>query len=142
MNSVIWSSNSDEWETPQELFDQLNSEFRFTLDACSTDENAKCEKHYTMENSGLLADWGGETVFCNPPYSQIKKWVEKAYYEGCKDNTVVVLLIPARTDTRWFHNYIQYRSEIRFVKGRLRFSGSKYNAPFPSMLVIFRGAER
>lgn len=83
---------------------------------------------------------GGETVFCNPPYSQIAKWVEKAYYESLKPGTTVVLLIPARTDTRWFHNYILHRSEIRFIKGRLRFSGSTENAPFPSMIVIFRSA--
>ena len=83
---------------------------------------------------------GGERVFCNPPYSQIAKWVAKAYYEGCKDNTLVALLIPARTDTKYFHNYILHRSEIRFIKGRIQFDGeTKDNAPFPSMLVIFRG---
>lgn len=81
-------------------------------------------------------------MFCNPPYSEIAKWVEKAYYEGCKDNTVVVLLIPSRTDTAYFHNFILHRSEIRFVKGRLRFNESKMNAPFSSMIVIFRGPER
>lgn len=81
-------------------------------------------------------------MFCNPPYSEIEKWVEKAYYEGCKDNTVVVLLIPARTDTRYFHRFILHRSEIRFIRGRLKFSNAKYNAPFPSMVVIFRGAEK
>jgi site-specific DNA-methyltransferase (adenine-specific) len=81
-------------------------------------------------------------VFCNPPYSQIGRWVEKAFYEGQKDNTVVVMLIPARTDTRWFHNFILHRSEVRLLKGRLHFSGAKNSAPFPSMVVIFRGAER
>lgn len=80
-------------------------------------------------------------MFCNPPYSQIAKWVEKAYHEGQKENTIVVLLIPARTDTRYFHNYIYGKSEIRFVKGRLKFGDSKYNAPFPSMIVVFRGME-
>ena len=78
-------------------------------------------------------------MFCNPPYSEIGKWVEKCYREGCKDNTLVVLLIPSRTDTKYFHNFIYQRAEIRFVKGRLRFNGSD-NAPFPSMVVIFRGA--
>lgn len=83
---------------------------------------------------------GGYRVFCNPPYGkEISKWVEKAYREGTKDNTIVVMLIPARTDTRYFHDYIQYRSEIRFIRGRLKFGNSKTNAPFPSMLVIFRG---
>ena len=85
---------------------------------------------------------GGERVFLNPPYSQIAKWVEKAYREGTKDNTVVVMLIPSRTDTKYFHNYILHRSEIRFIKGRLHFNESKNNAPFPSMVVIFRGAGR
>ena len=80
-------------------------------------------------------------MFCNPPYSAIADWVRKAYYEGCKDNTVVVLLIPARTDTRYFHNFIYGRSEIRFIKGRLKFGDSKNGAPFPSMIVIFRGAQ-
>lgn len=83
---------------------------------------------------------GGARVFCNPPYgSQIKKWVEKAYREGTKDNTLVVLLIPARTDTKYFHDFILNRSEIRFVKGRLKFGEGKHSAPFPSMVVIFRG---
>lgn len=84
---------------------------------------------------------GGDTVFVNPPYSEISKWVAKCYYEGCKDNTTVVLLIPSRTDTKYFHNYIMHRAEIRFIKGRLKFNDGKGNAPFPSMLVIFRGAE-
>ena len=81
-------------------------------------------------------------MFCNPPYSQIARWVEKAFDEGHKDNTVVVLLIPARTDTRYFHNFIYGRSEIRFIRGRLKFGESVNSAPFPSMVVIFRGAER
>ena len=79
-------------------------------------------------------------MFCNPPYSEIGKWVEKCYREGTKDNTVVVLLIPSRTDTKYFHDFIYQRSEIRFIKGRLRFNGHTENAPFPSMVVIFRGA--
>ena len=84
---------------------------------------------------------GGEGVFCNPPYSEIGKWVEKAFYESRNDGTLVVLLIPSRTDTKYFHDYILHRAEIRFVKGRLKFSNAKVNAPFPSMLVIFRGAK-
>lgn len=133
------SSNSDEWETPAYLFEELNEEFRFTLDPCSTADNAKCLKHYTKEEDGLRWSWGGERVFCNPPYSKISTWVKKAYTESLKPNTLVVLLIPARTDTRYFHDYILHRSEIRFIKGRVRFSG-KDNAPFPSMVVIFRSA--
>lgn len=142
MNSVLFSSNSDEWATPQEMYDRLNDEFCFTLDAAATEDNHKCERYYTMAQDGLNQDWGGEHVFVNPPYSQISRWVEKAYREGMKDNTVVVMLIPSRTDTKYFHNYILHRSEIRFIKGRLKFGGTKNNAPFPSMVVIFRGAER
>ena len=138
-NSVMFSSNSDEWTTPQEIFDELNSEFEFNLDPCSTDENHKTPFYITKRLDGLTQNWGGWRVFCNPPYSDIGRWVEKAYREGHKDNTLVVLLIPARTDTRYFHDYILNRSEIRFIKGRLKFGNQKNNAPFPSMVVIFRG---
>ena len=92
-----------------------------------------------MQDDGLTQNWGGCRVFCNPPYSQIEKWAAKAFYETKQDNTLVVLLIPARTDTKYFHNYIAGRAEIRFIKGRLKFGGGKNSAPFPSMLVIFRG---
>lgn len=137
---VMFSSKSDEWSTPQEVFDKLNNEFNFNLDPCSTELNHKCSNYYTKESDGLSKNWGGYRVFVNPPYSQIGEWVKKAYYEGCKDNTIVVLLIPSRTDTKYFHNYILNRSEIRFIKGRLKFGDSKNSAPFPSMIVIFRGA--
>ena len=85
-------------------------------------------------------DWGGHRVFCNPPYSDIARWVEKAFRETRNDNTLVVMLIPSRTDTKYFHNFIYQRAEVRFVKGRLKFNDSKNSAPFPSMIVIFRGA--
>lgn len=134
-----FSHNSDEWATPQELFDEINCEFDFNLDPCATEENHKCEKYITKEQDGLKIPWGGYRVWCNPPYSQIDKWVAKAFYETKNDNTLVVLLIPSRTDTRYFHNYIYNRAEIRFIKGRVKFGG-KNSAPFPSMLVIFRGA--
>lgn len=133
-------NESDEYETPIEIFSELDDEFHFNLDPCATDENHKCKRYFTEADNGLLKDWGGYRVFCNPPYSNLKSWVQKAYYEGMKDHTVVVLLIPARTDTRYFHDYIYNRSEIRFIKGRLKFGGHKINAPFPSMVVIFRGA--
>lgn len=142
MDKVLFSLTSDEWATPHDFFERLNSEFDFTLDPCATEENHKCERYYTKEQDGLSKSWGGERVFCNPPYSQISQWVKKAYYEGTKDNTVVVLLIPSRTDTKYFHNFILNRSEIRFAKGRLKFGDSKNSAPFPSMVVIFRGADR
>lgn len=138
---ALYSSKSDEWATPQSIFSELDKEFHFNLDPCSNKENHKCEKYFTQEEDGLSQNWGGYSVFCNPPYSKIGKWVEKAYREGCKDNTIVVMLIPARTDTRYFHDYIYHRSEIRFIKGRLKFGDSKNSAPFPSMVVIFRGAK-
>ena len=140
MNDVMFSSKSDEWSTPQDVFDNLDAEFHFNLDPCCTHENRKCENHYTKEDNGLKHSWGGYSVFCNPPYSNIAEWVEKCYREGTKDNTTVVLLIPSRTDTKYFHNFIYNRAEIRFVKGRLKFGGHSNSAPFPSMIVIFRGA--
>ena len=140
MNRIVFSSKSDDWSTPQEIFDSLNQEFGFTLDVCADSGNSKCKRYITKEQNGLGSDWGGELVFCNPPYSQIAKWVQKCYEESIKPGTVVVLLIPARTDTKYFHDYILHRSEIRFIKGRLKFGGGKYNAPFPSMVVIFRAA--
>lgn len=137
--AVLFRSSNDEWATPQDVFDALNDEFHFTLDPCATSENRKCEKYFTKADDGLKMNWGGYRVFCNPPYSKIATWVEKAYSESKKPGTVVVLLIPSRTDTRWFHNFIYGKAEIRFIKGRLKFGGAKYNAPFPSMIVIYGG---
>lgn len=139
---VMYMSKTDDWATPQEFFNELDKEFHFDLDPCSDDNNAKCKRHFTKEDDGLSQNWGGCRVFCNPPYgSEISKWVEKSFYEGHKDNTIVVMLIPARTDTKYFHDYILNRSEIRFIKGRLKFGDGKNSAPFPSMVVIFRGAK-
>lgn len=135
---LMFSSKSNEWETPQDVFDMLNDEFHFTLDPCSTHLNAKCEKHFTIAEDGLKQDWRGETVFCNPPYGrELPLWIEKAA-KSAGGGTTVVMLIPARTDTRAFHNYIYNKAEIRFIRGRLKFGGSKNAAPFPSMIVIFR----
>ncbi len=138
MDAVLFSSKSNEWSTPQDFFDELNEEFHFNLDPCADDSNHKCDMYFTKEQDGLAQDWGGHRVFCNPPYGkEIKDWVKKCYYEAHKDNTIVVLLIPARTDTTYFQDYIYHRAEVRFIRGRLRFSG-KDGAPFPSMLAIFR----
>ena len=139
---VIFSSQTDMWETPQYLFDELDREFHFGIDACATPENAKCENFFTQKEDGLKQKWGGYgTIWCNPPYGrQIWRWVKKAKEEAILGNTVV-MLVPARTDTLWFHEYIYKKPnvEIRFVKGRIKFGGSRYNAPFPSMIVIFKG---
>lgn len=137
--AAMFSSTTNEWETPQDFFDKLNEEFNFTLDPCATPENAKCKKYYTVKEDGLKQDWQGETVFCNPPYGKaIKNWVKKCYEESRKPNTTVVMFIPARTDTTYFHEYIYKKAkEIRFVRGRLKFGNCKENAPFPSMVVVF-----
>lgn len=138
MNEALFSSKSDLWATPQAFYDELNKEFRFTLDPCATPENAKCNLFYTIEEDGLKQDWGGHTVFCNPPYGKkIKDWVRKCYEESKKPNTAVVMLIPARTDTSYFHEYIYNKSEIRFIRGRLKFGDAKNAAPFPSMVVVY-----
>ncbi len=140
---ILFSHNSDSWETPDGLFDDLNNDFHFTLDPASSEHNYKCEKHYTQEEDGLTKDWSGEIVFINPPYSQIKIWVEKAYNEWLNHNVMIIMLLPARTDTKWFHKYIynQVGIEIEFIKGRLKFKGARNSAPFPSMLVIFYSKE-
>lgn len=136
--TVHYSSKSNEWETPSELFEKLNKEFRFTLDPCCTKENAKCERHFTIAEDGLKQDWSDHNVFMNPPYGrQIKKWVKKAYKESLKGATVVCL-IPARTDTSYWHEYIFNKAEIRFLRGRVKFSNSKNGAPFPSAIVVYR----
>lgn len=135
---LMFSSKTDLWETPQDLFDELNNEFQFTLDVCATPENAKCDKFYTKEQDGLKHPWKG-TVWCNPPYGRgIGQWVRRALFASVSGSTVVMLL-PARTDTKWFHDYIYKRNnvEIRFIRGRLKFGGSKNSAPFPSMVVVF-----
>ena len=142
MNKSLFSSATAEWATPQEFFDALDAEFHFTLDPCSTDENAKCAKHYTREQDGLAQDWTGETVFCNPPYGrEMPKWIKKCY-EHFKSGGAAVMLIPARTDTNAFHDYIYGKAEIRFIKGRLYFVDQNGDdtgrAPFPSMVVVYR----
>jgi len=141
---VMFSSKSSEWETPQKLYDYLNLEHNFTLDPCATEQNAKCEKYFTSEDDGLNKSWGGERVFVNPPYGRdIKKWVKKAYEEGQKPNTVVVCLIPSRTDTKYWHQYCMKAWKIHFIKGRLKFENKfsadvSSSAPFPSAVVIFK----
>ena len=142
INNGLMSSNTSEWATPQSLYDELNMEFDFTLDPCCTESNRKCDKYYTKEDNGLTKDWSGETVFCNPPYGrELKDWVKKCHSEAKKKGTTVVMLIPARTDTSYFHDYIYGEHEIRFIRGRLCFNNSRKQAPFPSMIVVMRGVK-
>ena len=139
MNRALFSSATEEWATPKDFFDALDAEFHFTLDPCSTDDNAKCAKHFTKEQDGLLQDWTGERVFCNPPYGrEMPRWIAKCAEHGMRGG-VAVMLIPARTDTKAFHEYIYHKAEIRFIRGRLKFGGAKNSAPFPSMVVVFGG---
>ena len=134
---VMFSSKTDDWETPQDLFDKLDQEFEFNLDVCATRDNRKCRNFYAKELDGLKQDWSG-VCWMNPPYGrEIGKWVQKAYEESLKGSTVVCLL-PSRTDTKWWHGYCM-KGEVRFIKGRLKFGNSKNSAPFPSAIVIFRG---
>lgn len=134
--AIHFSSKSNEWATPQWLFDSLNREFHFTLDPCSTDENAKCSRHYTLAEDGLSQDWSEDVVFMNPPYGrEIALWMEKAFLSG-KQGATVVCLVPARTDTVWWHSFA-IRGEIRFLKGRLKFGDATSSAPFRSAVIIF-----
>ena len=137
---LMFSSKTDNWATPLDFFFFFNKEFCFNLDPCADDENHKCEKYFTKIENGLLKDWTGHRVFCNPPYGrEIVQWVKKASVES--ENALVVMLLPARVDTKWFHEYIYNKAEIRFVKGRLKFGDSKNSAPFPSMIVIFNNKQ-
>lgn len=137
---VMFSSEIDNWATPQDFFDKLNQKYNFNLDPCADKKNHKCEKFFTKEDNWLLKNWEWK-VFCNPPYWRVlKDWVKKASEEIKKDYCeIIVMLIPARTDTRYFHEYIYKKEkvEIQFLKWRLKFWESKNSAPFPSMLVIF-----
>lgn len=138
---LMFSSKSDQWATPQDLYNKLDEEFHFTLDPRADNYNHKCDKWFTVAQDGLAQSWAGETVFCNPPYGRdIVKWVKKASDENKLHGITVVMLIPARTDTRYFHEYIYKKSnvEIRFLKGRLKFGDAKNAAPFPSMICVFR----
>jgi phage N-6-adenine-methyltransferase len=124
LNSGMFSSRTDEWATPQDLFDRLNKEFHFTLDPCATAENHKCEQWFSEEENGLLQDWTGR-VFMNPPYGRgIGEWVKMAYQSVQRNAEVVVCLLPARTDTAWWHDYCM-KGEVTFIRGRLKFGSSK-----------------
>lgn len=137
-SKVLFSSDKHDYETPDDFFAMVNSEFKFTLDVCADAKNAKVKKYYSKRDNGLSQEWHGR-VWCNPPYgSEIVQWVEKADSESkrsyCK---IIVMLLPVRSDTKWFHNFIYKKVEIRFIKGRLRFKNTNSSAPFPSMLAIW-----
>lgn len=133
--NVHFSSKTDQWATPLDFFNIWDEKYNFNLDAAADDSNAKCTKYYTKEDDGLHQPWEG-VVWCNPPYGrQIGEWIKKGYEESLK-GSVVVMLIPSRTDTKYWHDYVM-KGDITFIKGRLKFGGSKNSAPFPSAVVVF-----
>ncbi len=141
--ATMFSSATGEHPTPQAFYDLLDAEFHFDLDAAATKENAKCPVYLTKEDNALAVDWlgYGKNIFVNPPYGRgIGAWVEKAY-STCQRGANVVMLLPARVDTKWFHRWIYGYAEVRFICGRLKFGDAKNSAPFPSMVVVFRGRQ-
>ena len=131
-----FASNNQEYATPWALFNKLDKEFCFTLDVCANESNYKCPKYFTEEDNGLQQDWQNNVCWMNPPYKTMKEWIKKAYKESRKDNTTVVCLIPARTNTKWWHKYCM-KGEIRFIEGRPKFEGCIHGLPQPLALVIF-----
>lgn len=136
--NLHFSSDNQTWETPQKTFDSLDDEFTFTLDVCAGHDTYKCPRYFTVDDDGLTQDWGIEICWMNPPYGrEIKAWMKKAY-EASLQGATVVCLVPSRTDTVWWHDFVAKANEIRFIKGRLKFGGAKNPAPFPSAVVVFR----
>ena len=136
ITSGLFSSNTPEWATPQDLYDALDAEFHFELDPCATDANHKAPLYFTKEQDGLAQDWGQLRTFINPPYGrEIGKWVRKARMHA-EGGGLAVALLPARTDTQWWRDCMM-ASEIRFIRGRLHFGGASAGAPFPSCIVIW-----
>lgn len=138
-NEILFQSKTCEWGTPQALFDHLNAIYQFTLDPCAKPDNAKCAVYFTKEQNGLSKPWSGR-VFMNPPYNrEIGKWIKKAHDELLSGNcAVVVCLIPARTDTRWWQEYC-IPHDIEFIRGRLRHEGHTYGpSTFPSAIVVMK----
>lgn len=137
MNDVMFSSASDDWATPATFFEDLDRIYSFTLDVCASESNAKCARFFDKKKNGLLQSWAGETCWMNPPYGrEIGAWIKKAYEES-QQGAYVVALVPARTDTAWWHEWAM-KGQVTFIRGRLKFGGSKNSAPFPSALVEFK----
>ena len=138
IHPALYSSRSEEWPTPQTFFDRLDAEFGFTLDPCATPQNAKCADYFTRSQDGLAQSWGRHWVFCNPPYGRcMREWARKCH-RAAQAGALVVLLAHARTDTRWFHDWVYGKAELRFVRGRLKFGDGSQSAPFPSLVAVYR----
>lgn len=141
MNKILFSSDRTDWETPLDLFIKLDQEFNFDVDLCANDKNHLCRTYFSEFNSCLDKEFYNKSIYCNPPYSRsMYKFIKKCY--ELSKNNIVVMLLPCRTDTKWFHDFIYNKAEIRFIKGRLKFGGSKNSAPFPSMVVVYNGYKR
>lgn len=139
-NRGMMTSETDEWSTPQDLFDEFDRVYGFELDVSATPENTKCGRFYTKDDDGLRQEWhsSSRVAWMNPPYGRtIGAWVEKAYRESQEGMTIVCLL-PARTDTAWFHEWVAGKAELTFLRGRLKFGGHQSNAPFPSLVAVYR----
>ena len=136
INQGLMTSTTDLWSTPQDFFDAYNDVYHFDVDVCATNENALCAKFYSPEEDGLSKEWN-DVCWMNPPYGrEIGKWMKKAY-ESSLHGATVVCLVPARTDTAWWHEYAM-KGEIEFIRGRLKFGDAKNSAPFPSAVVVFQ----
>jgi len=142
LNQGMMTSGSDEWTTPSALFRALDRRFGFELDPAATRENALCPMYFTKEDSGLLKSWRPWRVFVNPPYSRVADWMRKCMDESEKGCPLICALIPARTDTHWWHAYVKQADLIWFLKGRLKFGDGAGSAPFPSALAFWFGLGR
>jgi len=141
LNPSLFSSKSGEWETPQDLFGTLDKIFHFDLDVCATKNNTKCEQFFNLEDDSLKQSWEDKICWMNPPYGrEIDDWVAKAFWEAREHSITVVALLPARTDTKWWHSFVMRAQQIWFIRGRVKFVGAKSSAPFPSCIVIWTGA--
>lgn len=137
INNGLFTSKTDQWATPQNFFDKLNAQYNFELDVCADETNHKVEKYYDEQDNGLIQPWAPYRCWMNPPYGRvIGHWMKKAYDES-QLGALVVCLVPARTDTAWWHNYAM-RGGVEFIRGRLKFGDSKNSAPFPSAVVVFK----
>lgn len=137
MNPVHYSSAKGDWETPWDIFNPIDANYHFTLDVCASQNNAKCERYFTKETNGLEQSWANEVCWMNPPYGrQIVPWVKKAS-EEVQRGAIIVALLPARTDTKWFHDYVLPFAKVQFLKGRIIFVGASHGAPFPSILAFY-----
>ena len=138
ISETLFSSRSEDWATPQGLFDKLDRFFDFQLDVCASKDNHKCHQYFSIQEDGLSQKWSSyKRIWMNPPYGKgIEKWMQKAYCEA-QEGAIIVCLVPARTDTRWWHNWVNGKAHVHFIKGRLKYGNAKRSAPFPSAIIVY-----